>query len=101
MKKLFLCVALGLISQAYADDIQVQMTGNIYANTCIVDSASKNLTVDFGQAASSQFKDGGDTGEWKTCSLTVTHCPLMRRARIGAALSWRTYAVTVVGPSKV
>lgn len=75
MKKLFLCIALGLISQAYADDIQVQMTGNIYANTCIVDSASKNLTVDLGQAASSQFKDVGDTGEWKTFSLTVTHCP--------------------------
>lgn len=41
------------------------MTGNIYANTCIIDSASRNLTVDLGQTVSGSFKDVGDTGEWK------------------------------------
>ena len=51
------------------------MTGNIYANTCVIDSASRNLTVDLGQAVSGSFRDVGDTGEWKDFSLSVSHCP--------------------------
>lgn len=75
MKKIIVFLALGLIAQAHAEDIQIQMTGNIYANTCIIDSASRNLTVDLGQAASGDFKDVGDTGQWKDFSLSVSHCP--------------------------
>ncbi|CAM8127226.1 P pilus assembly protein%2C pilin FimA [Enterobacter cloacae] len=78
MKKRILMLAVlaaTLITQTRADDIQLQMTGNIFANTCVVDSASRNLTVDLGQAASSDFRDVGDTGAWKTFSLKVTHCP--------------------------
>lgn len=75
MKKIIAFLALGLIAQAHAEDIQIQMTGNIYANTCIIDSASRNLTVDLGQAASGDFKDVGDTGAWKDFSLSVSHCP--------------------------
>ena len=56
MKKTALMLALGLIAQAHADDIQIQMTGNIYANTCVIDSASRNLTVDLGQAVSGNIK---------------------------------------------
>ena len=52
MKKTLAILILGLIARAQADDIQIQMTGNIYANTCIIDSASRNLTVDLGQAVS-------------------------------------------------
>lgn len=76
-KRLFVLAALAstLTFLARADDIQLQMVGNIYANTCLVDSASKDLTVDLGQAASSEFHDVGDTGAWKTFSLKVTHCP--------------------------
>lgn len=75
MKKMVFLLTAGLMAYACADDIQVQMVGNIYANTCSVDSASKDLTVDLGQASSSDFKDVGDTGEWKAFSLEVTHCP--------------------------
>ena len=75
MKKMVFLLAAGLMAYACADDIQAQMVGNIYANTCSVDSASKDLTVDLGQASSSDFKDVGDTGEWKAFSLEVTHCP--------------------------
>ncbi len=75
MKKIVLFVGMALMTQAWADDIQVQMVGNIYANTCVIDSASKNLTVDLGQTASGNFKDVGDTGEWKEFSLNVSHCP--------------------------
>lgn len=76
-KRLFVLAALAstLTFLARADDIQLQMVGNIYANTCLVDSASKDLIVDLGQAASSEFHDVGDTGAWKTFSLKVTHCP--------------------------
>lgn len=75
MKKTIAFLAVGLLAQAHADDIQIQMTGNIYANTCVIDSASRNLTVDLGQAVSGSFKDVGDTGEWKDFSLSVSHCP--------------------------
>lgn len=78
MKKIIALLALGLIAQAHADDIQIQMTGNIYANTCVIDSASRNLTVNLGQAVSGNFKDVGDTGDWKDFSLLLTHCPTTR-----------------------
>lgn len=61
MKKTIAFLAVGLLAQAHADDIQIQMTGNIYANTCVIDSASRNLTVDLGQAVSGSFRDVGDT----------------------------------------
>ena len=63
MKKITLLLLAGLLTQAHADEIAIQMRGNIIANTCSVDSASQNLTIDLGQAASSDFKDVGDTGE--------------------------------------
>lgn len=75
MKKTLAILILGLIARAQADDIQIQMTGNIYANTCIIDSASRNLTVDLGQAVSGDFKNVGDTGAWKDFTLSVSHCP--------------------------
>ena len=75
MKKPGLLLLLGLVTCAHADEIALQMTGNIFANTCVVDGASKNLTVDLGQAASGDFKDVGDTGQWKAFSLKVSHCP--------------------------
>ena len=75
MKKTALLLLLGLTACAHADEIELQMTGNIYANTCAVDSESKNLTVDLGQATSGEFKDVGDTGQWKEFSLKVSHCP--------------------------
>ncbi|MGX5099390.1 fimbrial protein [Enterobacter asburiae] len=75
MKKTLILLALGLLSTAYAEDIQIAMTGNIYANTCSVDTASQNLTVDLGQAVAGNFKDVGDTGEWKAFDLTLSKCP--------------------------
>lgn len=75
MKKITLLLLAGLLTQEHADEIAIQMRGNIIANTCSVDSASQNLTIDLGQAASSDFKDVGDTGEWKNFDLTLSKCP--------------------------
>ncbi|EME8858304.1 type 1 fimbrial protein [Enterobacter mori] len=75
MKRYLIFLTLGLLANAYAEDIQIEMTGNIYANTCTVDSASQNLTVNLGQAVAGNFKDVGDTGEWKAFDLTLSKCP--------------------------
>lgn len=75
MNKSLILLLAGLISLAHADDIQIQMKGNIYANTCSVDSASQDMTVDLGHAALSDFKDVGDTGAWKNFDLTLSKCP--------------------------
>ncbi|WP_061708445.1 fimbrial protein [Pseudenterobacter timonensis] len=74
MRKIYL-LALLLATQAHADSVAVQIRGNILANTCSVDSASQNLTVDLGQAVASDFKDVGDTGSWKAFDLTLSKCP--------------------------
>lgn len=75
MKTFLTALLLGLAFQSVADEIQVDIRGNIYANACQVDSASQNLTVDLGKANISDFKDVGDTGTWKTFDLTLSKCP--------------------------
>lgn len=75
MNKPLILLLMMLSGHASADEIQLQMQGNIYANTCVVDSASQDLTVNLGQAAASDFKDVGDTGPWKTFDLTLSKCP--------------------------
>lgn len=75
MKRYLIFLTLGLLTNAYAEDIQIEMTGNIYANTCTVDSASQNLTVNLGKANTGDFKDVGDTGQWRSFDLTLSKCP--------------------------
>lgn len=75
MKTLLTVLLLGLTCQTLADEIQIDIRGNIYANACQVDSASQNMTVDLGRANTSDFKDVGDTGTWKTFDLTLSKCP--------------------------
>ncbi|MDM2737014.1 MULTISPECIES: fimbrial protein [Citrobacter] len=74
--KMFLAVLLlGLTCQSQAEEVQINIRGNIYANACQVDSASQDLTVSLGKANSSDFKEVGDTGKWKTFDLTLSKCP--------------------------
>ncbi|WP_330983426.1 MULTISPECIES: fimbrial protein [Enterobacterales] len=75
MKKLLTVLLLGLACQALADEIPIHIHGNIVANTCQVDSASQNLTVNLGQAVAKDFKQVGDDGEWKNFDLTLSKCP--------------------------
>lgn len=74
MNKLLFLLALTCLS-AGATDVTVNIQGNIYDTTCQVDSASQNMVVDLGQAVASDFKDVGDTGEWKNFDLTLSKCP--------------------------
>ncbi|HDC4530675.1 TPA: type 1 fimbrial protein [Enterobacter asburiae] len=75
MKTLLTVLLIGLTCQSLADEIQLDIRGNIYANACQVDSASQNLTIDLGQANVSDFKGVGDTGMWKSFDITLSKCP--------------------------
>lgn len=75
MKTLITILLLGLSCYSLAEEIQVNIRGNIYANACQVDSASQNLTVNLGKANTGDFKDVGDTGTWKSFDLTLSKCP--------------------------
>ena len=74
MNRLLFLLALMSLS-AGATDLTINLEGNIYDTTCQVDSASQNMVVELGQAVASDFKDIGDTGEWKNFDLTLSKCP--------------------------
>ncbi|MGF6100599.1 fimbrial protein [Enterobacter sp. A4] len=74
MNRLLFLLALMSLS-AGATDLTINIEGNIYDTTCQVDSASQNMVVELGQAVASDFKDIGDTGEWKNFDLTLSKCP--------------------------
>lgn len=73
--KTSLFLLLALTACCRADDVVINIEGYITATTCSVDSASQNLTVDLGQAASGDFKDIGDTGNWRDFEVTLSQCP--------------------------
>lgn len=75
MKRVCSLLLLGLAMQTMAEEIPIEIHGSIFANTCAVDSASQNMTVNLGQAGTKDFKDVGDTGEWKNVDLTLSKCP--------------------------
>ncbi|WP_058911172.1 fimbrial protein [Entomohabitans teleogrylli] len=76
MKKYLLLLITSCLSPTiHAEAIEIQMTGNIFANTCSVDSASQDLSVDLGQDSAGNYKDVGDTGAWKDFDLTLSKCP--------------------------
>ncbi|WP_105699868.1 fimbrial protein [Cronobacter dublinensis] len=76
MKKIFLFIILcGIFHYASADSVAVLITGNITGSTCMVDSASKNLHVDMGEASAGTFRQAGATGEWIDFQLSLSRCP--------------------------
>ncbi|EOI3443685.1 fimbrial protein [Cronobacter turicensis] len=71
MKKLLLLMLVIVAAQAQADDINLQINGTITAGSCDVDAASKNKTVEMGQAVASDFS----YGLWVPFELSVINCP--------------------------
>ena len=71
-----LCIALSLLSgpYAFAHDGQVNITGSIQSNTCIVDTGSQNMTVDMGNVSSKQFYRAGDTGAAQSFVIKLVKC---------------------------
>ncbi|EKY3120156.1 type 1 fimbrial protein [Cronobacter turicensis] len=75
MKKGLLLMLVIVAAQAQADDINLQINGTITAGSCDVDAASKNKTVEMGQAVASDFSDTAVYGPWVPFELSVINCP--------------------------
>ena len=59
---------------AVAHDGQVNITGSIQGNTCVVDTDSKNMTVDMGTVASKQFYEAGVTTQAHAFTIKLVKC---------------------------
>ncbi|MCU6306352.1 fimbrial protein [Enterobacter quasiroggenkampii] len=61
-------------SVAQAHDGQINITGTIQSNTCIVDTDSQNMTVDMGNVASRQFSQAGATSTPQPFMIKLVKC---------------------------
>lgn len=73
---LLLAFVLGC-QQAFAvgDPVGLNVTGNIVASPCIVDTDTQNKTVDFGKVSTTLLKDAAAGSEWQDFTLLVKDCP--------------------------
>lgn len=70
-----LLVAAGMMSSAVqAADLNIN--GTVVANPCMVDSASVNQDVDFGQLRATDLKEAGSASGWQQFTVKLTHCPV-------------------------
>lgn len=66
----------GIFTQsAMAADATINITGNVVATPCNVDSGSKNVTVDLGDIQASALAAAGAATSWKLVTLTLSNCP--------------------------
>lgn len=80
MKKTFLAVmmagsVMAMTGLAHAADGTVKFTGNIIADACTVDTASKDMTVVLGDVATTAFSAAGDKASPTKFTLNLTDCP--------------------------
>lgn len=82
MKKTFTTIGLTLLATlslawqnaAQAHDGQINITGTIQSNTCIVDTDSQNMTVDMRNVASKQFYQAGATAAAQSFVIKLVKC---------------------------
>lgn len=67
-------IILSASAQVKASDGQINITGSINSNTCIVDSDSENMTVDMGNVASKQFYRAGATAAAQLFVIKLVKC---------------------------
>lgn len=58
----------------HASDGQINITGTIQSNTCIVDTSSENMTVQMGTIASKQFYRAGVTSPIQSLIIKLVKC---------------------------
>ncbi|WP_297118208.1 fimbrial protein [uncultured Enterobacter sp.] len=80
MKKTFLAVVMAgsfmaMTGLAHAADGTVKFTGNIVADACAVDTASKDMTVALGDVATTTFSAAGDKASPTKFTINLTDCP--------------------------
>lgn len=67
-----ICIVISKIADAH--DGQVNITGSIQSNTCIVDTDSKNMTVSMGSVSSKQFYEAGATSAAQKFTIKLIKC---------------------------
>jgi len=63
-----------VITPAQAEENQIKISGTVVDNTCQVDTASQNMTVDLQTHATKQFFKLGSTSEMVPFSLVLVDC---------------------------
>lgn len=71
---ILLSVFIIISKMADAHDGQVNITGSIQSNTCIVDTDSKNMTVSMGIVSSKQFYEAGATSAAQKFTIKLIKC---------------------------
>lgn len=71
---IFAPLSLAIQNTALAYDGQINITGTIQSNTCIVDTNSQNMTVDMGNVASKQFYQAGATAVAQSFVIKLVKC---------------------------
>lgn len=64
---------------ACADPININITGNVVASPCTVDTSSISKDVDFGTVRNTDLEDAGTASAWVPFSVTLSHCPASTR----------------------
>lgn len=77
MKKILLSISLScaLFNTANAADGTINFTGNIIADACVVDTASKNMTVNLGDVSTTAFTAAGDKASPTHFEIALSDCP--------------------------
>ncbi|ENZ7484583.1 fimbrial protein [Klebsiella aerogenes] len=65
---------LSLLNSAQASNGQINVTGNIVANTCNISIDDRNKTVNMGTVSSKQFLDGTTTAFPKEFTISLVDC---------------------------
>lgn len=79
MKKIFVLTStilgLPLANTAMAADGTIQFTGNIVDTACVVNTESKNQTVNLGNVATTAFSASGASAAPTRFTIKLTDCP--------------------------
>jgi minor fimbrial subunit len=79
MKNIILAMMIGAMSNSvHAADLNI--TGNVVASACNVDSGSVSQDIDFGQLRSTDLKVAGTATGWQPFTVKLTRCPPSTRS---------------------
>ena len=58
---------------------ELNITGDVLASACIVESSSANQEIDFEQLRSTDLKEAGSNTDWKPFTIKLVNCPVTTR----------------------
>lgn len=92
MTMLSLAIITAVGHQACADPLQINITGNVIASPCTVDTANTDLTVNLGDIQASDLAAAGSYGGTaQTFTLSLKDCPATT-TKVTATFSGQPYA---------